>query len=112
MVTLARPPVCTMRTTLSGCVGSSIMSPTVTVQFAPSAPTLVSFGRSSLNCTTWPSRERVTAALRMMRPDCAATLLMSIGACVSNTSQIVSARRNTAAGVGAAKGNVSRTASP
>ena len=29
---LARPPPCIARTTLSGCVGSSIMSPTITVQ--------------------------------------------------------------------------------
>ena len=78
----------------------------------PSAPALVSFGRSSLSCTTCPSRERVTVALRMPRPDCAASLPMSIGAWLSNTSQIVSARRNTAAGVGCANGKVRRSASP
>ena len=32
---LARPPACTTRTTPSGCVGSSIMSPTTTVQVEP-----------------------------------------------------------------------------
>ena len=37
---------------------------------------------------------------------------MSIGAWLSNTSEIVSARRNTAAGVGTANGKVSRTDSP
>jgi len=52
LVTLARAAPCMTRTTLSGCVGSSIMSPTMTVQVSPSAPTLVSFGRSSLSWIT------------------------------------------------------------
>ena len=48
----------------------------------------------------------------MPRPDCAAILAVSIGAWLSNTSQMVSPRRNIAAGVGWANGKVSRTASP
>ncbi len=88
------------------------MSPTTTVQVSPSAPMLVSLGLSSLSWITWPWRERVTVALRMLRPDCAVILLMSIGAWLSNTSQIASARRNTAAGVGTTNGKVRRSASP
>src|SRR4029077_10453211 len=83
-----------------------------TDQVRPSAPMLVSFGLSSLGWITCPSRDRVIAALRLLRPDCAVILLMSIGAWLSNTSQIVSARRNTAAGVGTTNGKVRHSASP
>ena len=107
-----RPPGCGTRITLSGWVGSSMVSPMRTVQVAPSSPVLVSFGRSSLSCTTCPSSERVTLALRMPRPDCATICEMSIGVAASKTSQIVSERRNIAAAVGCANGNAMRSASP
>src|SRR6202011_2852613 len=62
--------------------------------------------------TTWPPLVRVTVALRTAPIGWVTSLDTSIGAAASNTSHTASARRNTAAGVAPAKGNVSRSPSP
>src|SRR6185295_1908099 len=112
MLTLARTVPLALCSVPSGRVGSSATSPIVTVHVGPSVPALVSFGRSSLSATTCPSFERVTVALLIVPPDLAATCARSIGTALSKTSQTVSARRNTAAGVGAANGKARRSVSP
>src|SRR6202011_4293286 len=62
--------------------------------------------------TTWPPLVRVTVALRTAPIGWVTSLDTSIGAAASNTNHTASARRNTAAGVAPAKGNVSRRPSP
>ena len=84
----------------------------VTVQDEPSSAKLVSRGRSRPMRTTCPSRDGEIAAARIVWVPSLVSAARSILAAESNTSQSVSARRKTAAGVGAANGKVSLRFSP
>ena len=105
MTTLERAGAMMLRLMASGRVGSTTSLPSVTVQVAPAAATLISCGRSSLMRTIATSCPRRADALLMALPCSALSAATAIVASVSNTSHTVSARRNTAAGVGAANGN-------
>ncbi len=110
-VTLERAGPTMLRLMTSGRVGSTTSPPIATVQAGPSVVALTSCGRSSLMRTTDVSARRVSVALLMVRllsPKAASPIVAS----VSKTSQSVSARRNMAAGVGAANGNESVRPSP
>src|SRR5712691_10220712 len=69
----------------SGRGGSSTRSPIETGQIGPSASTLVSLGRSTLMRTAWPSRVRVTVALRTDPIAWVTSFDTSIGALAENT---------------------------
>ncbi len=98
---------------VKGCGGRTIVSATVTVQVAPSATALTRRGRSSLmRRIASPSAPRVRLACWMPCGRAAERGDDRSSPCVSNTSHSMSARRNTAAGVGAAKGRTSFSLSP
>ena len=101
-----------LRATPSGCVGSSTTSPSVTIQAVPSVVTLASRGRRNTSRTTRPAGSAVTCAALKVLLVSEASAERSMSALPSKTSQSVSARRNTAAAVGALNGKTSRRASP
>ena len=109
---LVRPGPTILRATSSGLVAPAIASPIVTSQPESCGSTLVSRGRSSFRRTTCASSSRARAALRMVLLWSLPSTPTSSAALVSNTSHSVSARWNTAAGVGAANGKNSRRLSP
>ena len=109
---LVRPGTTMLRATTSGLVAPTMLSPTVTSQPASCGSTLVRRGRSSLSRTTCASSSRDTLALLMVLLGSLLRTSMSIAALVSKTSHSVSARWNTAAGVGSANGKNSRRLSP
>ena len=92
MVTLVRPGPTILRASASGLPEPSNASPTLTDQPESSASTLIRRGRSSLSRTTWASSSSATLALRMVRLVSWLSVVTSIAALVSNTSQSVSAR--------------------
>ena len=96
----------------SGRVGSTTSFPSVTIQPFPSAATLMSCGRSSFTRTSATSRTRFAVALLMAFPCSAFNAEMATVASVSKTIQTTSARRKTAAGVGAVNGNAMLRLSP
>ncbi len=101
-----------LRVSASGRDGVSTVSPTVSTQPAPSETRLARRGRSSLMRRICASPNRVSSALRTVRLLSSFSACTSISRLVSNTTHKVSARRNTAAGVGAPKGNLTRRSSP
>ena len=111
-VTLARAGSVMFRSTISGSGDAWPRSAKVSVHSAPLArPSLSSegiCGRLRRRRMAWPfsSGSRLTSP--MMAPPLARIGSISIGLAWSNTSHTVSARRNSAAGVGAAKENVTR----
>ncbi len=98
---LARFSPTILRAMTSGWLGTVTVSPMVTIQPGPSGSRLTRRGRSSLMRTiAAPSAPRSSTALRIARPESAASAARSILAVLSNTSHSVSARWKTAAGVG------------
>ena len=114
-LTLASAGSVMLRNTVSGSGGAWPRSAKVSVHSVPLArPSLSNEGicgrlrRMRIACP-FSSGSRLTSP--MMDPPLARIGSTSIGVVWSNTSHTVSARRNSAAGVGAAKENVTRRAS-
>src|ERR1700742_221210 len=103
---LARDLPTSVRVMVSGWVGVVTMSPMVAIHDGPSFCRLTRRGRLSVKRTmAAPSGARSNTALVMPRVVSAVSAPTLITAALSNTSHTVSARRNTALGVGTAKGN-------
>ena len=101
-----------LRCSASGREGSSTSGPSVMFHAVPSVWALTSMGRSSLMRTSSASRMRVLATPLMLRPISPPSDAVAITSSLPNTSQSVSPRRNTAAGVAAENGNSNVTLSP
>ena len=89
----------------SGRLGVVTESPSVTTQVFPSRSTLASRVRASLRRSTAPVSERINSAPITVRVGSATSVAASIVRGVSNTSQMLSPRANTAAGTDSENAN-------
>src|SRR5258706_14427587 len=101
-----------LRIAASGCVGVSIVSENVTVQFPPGAPPSPASegicGRLRRIRIAWPVSSGSWLTSDTIEPPWLRIGSISIGFTESNTSHTVSARRNNAAGVAVSKENFKR----